>query len=173
MGKPNSRGTWFMAVLLWASTGAAGADGIALVLTDLSGKDRRVNEYVGQGRWVVMPVWSLDCPVCRREMYHMTFLYEQHKDNDIRVVGLSIDGDEQRERVKDFVDEQSLNFPTLIGDPAQAHRLSGRPFEGTPTYYFFAPSGKFMQQHVGAMTQGQAERTVERLKKKRQSPGRR
>lgn len=156
---------WFTATWLWAFSGLAGAEAPDLVLKDLSGKDRNINEYIGQGRWTIVPVWSADCPICRREMYHMTFLYEEHKHEGTLVLGLSIDGYEQRDKVQDFVDEQSINFPTLIGDPRDASRISGRPFGGTPTYYFFAPNGTFLTAHEGAMTQAQAERTVKRLKK--------
>lgn len=135
-----------------------------LVLKDLSGKDRRVSEYIGRGRWVIVTVWSADCPICQREMYHMTFLHEEHKDKDIQVLGLSIDGYAQRAKIRDFVDDQSLNFPTLIGEPGDAGQLSGRPLLGTPTYFFFAPRGRFMTAHVGAMTQQQAEATIKRLR---------
>lgn len=154
----------FVALLLVITPLPAPADAPEVVLKDLSGKNRRVSEYIGHGRWVVVTVWSADCPICRREMYHMTFLHEERKDKDIQVLGLSIDGYAQRTKILDFVDEQSLNFPTLIGDRHDASRLSGRPLQGTPTYYFFAPGGRFMAAHVGAMTQRQAEAMVERLR---------
>src|SRR5204862_830323 len=123
--------------------GAAQAGAPSVALSDLDGKPHNVREYLGKGQWLIVAVWSADCPICRREMYHMTFLHEEHKDKDARVLGLSIDGIAQRSKARDFADEQSLNFPNLIGQPGDAARLSGQTFVGTPTYYFFAPNGEF------------------------------
>lgn len=143
-----------------ASARAAGPD---IVLKDTAGNNRNVNAYIGQGRWTIVAVWSADCPICRRDIYHMTFLHEEHKGKDAQVLGLSVDGHVQRDKVIDFIDEQSLNFANLIGTPADASRLSGRPFRGTPTYYFFAPDGRFMTERVGSLTQAQAEQVLAAL----------
>lgn len=151
------------AALLFALSAALAAQTLELRLKDLSGRERDVGEYIGGGHWTVVTVWSADCPICRREMYHMTFLHEEHKDGNVRVLGISVDGYDQIEKVRDFVDEQSLNFPTLVGGPEDVRRLSGQPFRGTPTYYFFTPEGKFARAHAGALTQRQAEQALARL----------
>lgn len=154
-----------VALLLLAPTAILAAPD--MVLKDPSGKSRNVNEFIGRGQWVIVTVWSADCPICRRDMYHMTFFQEEHKEKGIQVLGLSIDGYAQRDQAQDFIDEQSLNFPNLIGTPADASRLSGHRFRGTPTYYFFAPDGAFMAVHVGSLTGAQAERVLRALKKDR------
>lgn len=163
--------SWLAASLLLALAGPLAAEAPDLTLKDVSGVPRDVGAYIGRGDWTVVAVWSADCPICRREMYHMTFLQEEHEGKGVRVLGVSVDGYEQIEKVRDFIDEQSLNFPTLIGAPADAQRLSGQPFQGTPTYYFFAPDGRFLRSHLGAMTQRQAEQVLAALK--RQAPRRR
>jgi peroxiredoxin len=162
-------GAWRTPVLAIALAVAASSAGAtpALTLPDLDGKPHNVSEYIGKGQWTIVTVWSADCPICRREMYHMTFLHEEHKDKDARVLGLSIDGVGQRDKAREFADDQSLNFPSLLGGPGDARRLSGQPLAGTPTYYFFAPSGKFMTQRVGALTQTQAEQVLDALRKAR------
>lgn len=164
--RPAPAGLVRLFVLLLLAPGAllAAPD---MVLQDPAGDQRNVNEFIGRGEWVVVTVWSADCPICRRDMYHMTFFHEEHKDKGIQVLGLSIDGYGQRDKAQDFIDEQSLNFPNLIGTPADASRLSGHRFIGTPTYYFFAPDGAFMTARVGALTGAQAERVLQALKKDR------
>ncbi len=163
-----SRGaSWllFFALFLLACATYAAAPNVPL--EDLAGKPHNTNEYIGKGRWVIVTVWSADCPICQRDMYHMTFLHDEHKDKDARVLGFSIDGNANRAKAREFAEQQSLNFPTLIGNPGDAARLSGHPLAGTPTYYFFAPDGKFMTLRVGALTQAQAERVLDALKKVR------
>ena len=134
-------------------------------LQDVDGKDHHVGEFIGRGKWTVVAVWSADCPICRRDIYHMTFFYDEHRKTDATVLGLSVDGFDNRAKAKGFIEEQSLNFPNLIGESEDASRLSGAMFIGTPTYYFFSPEGKFMTQRIGPVTQQQAEQIILDLEK--------
>ncbi len=143
---------------------AAGPD---IVLKDLDGKDRNVNEFVGQGKWTIVAIWSADCPICRRDIYHMTFFYDEHRKTDATVLGVSIDGYANRDKARGFINDQSLNFPNLIGDPNDPGRISNTMFIGTPTYYFFSPEGKFMTQRIGPVTQAQAEDILQGLENQR------
>lgn len=147
---------------------AAPAD---VVFKDFTGKDRRAGEFIGKGKWTVVAVWSADCPICKAEIFHMTFLYDEHKNKDITVLGLSIDGQSGVKKARQFVDDQGLNFPNLLGDPDDASLLSGTMFIGTPTFYFFTPEGKFAGQRIGPITQELAERTVDQLKAARKKGG--
>lgn len=159
------------AVLLLLVPLAAPAAPPDLPLVDFSGRVRNVNEFLGQGRWTVVAVWSADCPICRREIYHMTFFHDEHKNRDADVLGLSVDGFENRRKAQQFSDDQSLNFPNLLGTRKDASRLSGAAFIGTPTYYFFSPEGRFLTQRVGAITQETAERILAALKTERAQGG--
>jgi peroxiredoxin len=141
-------------------------------LKDLDGRDHDVSEFIGQGKWTIVAVWSADCPICRRDIYHMTFFHEEHRKVDATVLGLSVDGQAGRDKARAFVNDQSLNFPNLLGGPEDPSRLSGAMFIGTPTYYVFSPEGKFMTQRIGPMTQAQAEDVIRNLEKQRQKTSR-
>lgn len=142
-----------------------------VVLQDLSGKPRNVKEFIGNGKWTVVSVWSADCPICRRDIYHMTFFHEEHKNKDAQVLGISVDND--RKKAQGFVDDQGLNFPNLVGGPSDASRLGGGRFIGTPTYHFFAPDGRHMTTRVGSLTQTQAEEIITQLKSQAAPAGKR
>lgn len=144
-----------------------------MVLKDLDGRERHVNEFLGQGKWVVVAVWSADCPVCRREIYHMTFFHDENRKKGMEVLGLSIDGWQNVEKARAFARDQALNFPNLIGDPDTPSLLSGTLFIGTPTYYVFSPEGELLAQRIGAVTQEQMESLLAELKAKRQREGKR
>ncbi len=154
--------TWFAALLLAPFLVLASPPDVAL--KDFDGKTRQVSEFLGKGKWTVVTVWSADCPICKAEIFHMTFLHDEHKNKDITVLGLSVDGYASRKKAQGFIDDQKLNFPNLIGEPDDASLLSGTMFIGTPTYYFFSPEGEFAGQRIGPLTQEQAERTIENLK---------
>lgn len=154
------------AVLLLMLPGLVLAAGPDVRLKDMDGKDRNVNEFIGQGKWTIVAIWSADCPICRRDIYHMTFFHDEHRKTDATVLGLSIDGQAGRDKARAFINDQSLNFPNLLGEPDDPGRLSGAMFIGTPTYYFFSPEGKFMTQRIGPVTQQQAEEVIRGLKKR-------
>ena len=153
-----SKWLYLLLCLLPLSAAVAATD---IVLKDLSGKDHNLKEYIGKGKWTVVSVWSADCPICKREIYHMTFFHEEHKNKDAQVLGISIDNN--RKKAQGFVDDQGLNFPNLVGSPDDAVRLGGR-FVGTPTYFFFSPDGRLMSERVGPVTQAQAEGIITNLK---------
>lgn len=134
-------------------------------LQDLTGSWRHVSEYIGKGRWVIVAVWSSDCSICERDIPHMIRLHEQSPH--ALVLGLSVDGPAKRDEVQAFVNRQGLSFPNLLGLPGDATRLSGHTFVGTPTYYFFAPDGRFATQRIGSLTQTQAESVLDALNKAR------
>ncbi|MBI3545944.1 MAG: TlpA family protein disulfide reductase [Gammaproteobacteria bacterium] len=140
------------------------------VFKDFTGKDRNVNEFIGHGKWTVVAIWSADCPICRRDIYHMTFFHDEHRNKDATVLGLSVDGYANRDKAQGFVTDQSLNFPNLIGSAEDAAQLGNGTFIGTPTYYFFSPDGKFLTQRIGPVTQEQAENILRDLEKKHQKP---
>lgn len=160
----------FIAVLLLVAPVLALSAGPDVRLKDFDGKVRNINEFIGQGKWTIVTIWSADCPICRREIYHMTFFHEEHRKKDATVLGVSIDGYASRDKAQAFLDDQSLNFPNLIGDPDDPGRIGGTLFVGTPTYYFFSPEGKYMTQRVGPVTQPQAEALIRELEKRRPTP---
>ncbi|MHB8534428.1 MAG: TlpA family protein disulfide reductase [Sulfuricaulis sp.] len=161
---------WLLIVALLVPLLALAA-GPNVPLKGFDGKDHNVNEYVGHGKWTIVAVWSKDCPICRRDIYHMAFFYDEHHKKDATVLGLSIDGFANRAKAQGFIDDQSLNFPNLIGSPDDPSRISGTLFIGTPTYYFFSPDGKFMTQRIGPVTQVQAEAIIRGFEKNSQPQG--
>jgi peroxiredoxin len=164
---------YFRKMAVWALLfvplmGAANPD---LVLKDFDGKDRRVSEFIGTGRWTVVAVWSADCPICKSEIFHMTFFHDDNRKKDAAVLGLSIDGVENRKKAQGFVTDQALNFPNLLGTPDDASLLAGTTFIGTPTYYVFSPQGKFVTQRIGPVTQDEMQALIDRLKAEQRKSG--
>lgn len=151
-------------VLIIPLLGAASEPNFSL--KDVSGREHNVNEYIGQGKWVVVAIWSADCPICRREIYHMAFFHDEHSKKDAVVLGVSIDGYANKDKAHGFIEAQGLTFPNLIGEPAAVRRFGGAAFIGTPTYYFFSPDGRIMKTYVGAITQEQAEALIHSLANK-------
>ena len=136
-------------------------------LKDVDGADRNVNEFIGKGKWVVVAVWSADCPICRRDMHHMAFFHDEHHKRDATVLGVSVDGYANKDKALGFIDDHGLNFPNLIGEPRDMSRFGGGMFLGTPTFYFFSPEGQIKASRIGAMTQERVEKLIASLEAER------
>jgi len=131
-----------------------------LKLPDPEGRMHSVSDHLGKGKWTVVVIWSVDCPICKKDIFHMAFFHDEHKNRDATVLGISIDGVKDRQRVTKFISDQSLSFPNLIGSVDTPEKLSKKSFVGTPTYFIFNPQGQFMTQLVGPVTQEQMERYI-------------
>lgn len=146
------RGKWcslLLLGLLWLPLAQAGG------LTDLNGKPHTVGDYLGDGKWTLVMIWASDCTVCNREAYQYVDFHTFHKDEDARVLGISMDGPGGVADAKQFVARHSINFPNLIGEPSEVANLytsaTGEPWRGTPTFMLYDPKGKLRAQQVGAV----------------------
>lgn len=66
-----------------------------LSLNDTQGKPRKLSEFVGKGKYVLIDFWASWCGPCRREMPNVKALYEKYKNKGFDIVGLSLDNDEK------------------------------------------------------------------------------
>jgi len=129
----------------------------SVVLKDLDGKDRNVNEFIGKGKWTVVAIWAHDCVICNQEIHQMTFFHDAHKEKDAIVLGVSIDGYANKADALKFIDKHGLNFTNLIGGPESVAQFHAGRFIGTPTFYIYSPEGALLATKVGAMTQEEVE----------------
>lgn len=147
------------------------AAGSTVKLPDPEGKMHPVGEYLGKGKWTVVVIWSVDCPICKKDIFHMAFFHDEHRNRDATVLGISIDGTGETKRIREFIRNQSLGFPNLIGTTDTPEQLSRKSFVGTPTYFIFDPKGEFRAQIVGPATQSQMEGYIKTLAAERAKKG--
>jgi len=149
---------WVLLLLLaplWAL--AASPD---VVLKNLEGQARNVNEFIGKGKWVVVAIWHSDCPICKRDIHQMAFFHDAHKNKNAIVLGVSVDGYANKAKAQRFIDEHSLDFTNLTAEPEQIARFGAGKFVGTPTFYIYSPQGELAAKQVGPITQEDIERLI-------------
>ena len=73
-------------------------------MSDLNGKTRKLSEYVGNGKIVLIDFWASWCPPCRRDMPNVVEVYKQYKNKGFDIVGVSLDSkkDAWEKGVKDL-----------------------------------------------------------------------
>jgi peroxiredoxin len=95
----------------------------------------------------------------------MVAFHQAHHNRNATVLGVAIDGYENKEAVMGFIRRHALNFPNLIDDGsaiAQAYFSGvGKPWYGwTPTYLMYSPTGKLMAQNIGPVSRQDLENYI-------------
>ncbi len=138
--------TFMLAVVSLAQAGG---------LSDLQGNPQKLEDHIGKGKWTVAMFWTSDCHVCNAEAHEYVAFHDKHKDGNIRMLGLTLDGMDNIEAAKEFVAEHKINFTNLIGEPETLaslyYDMTGNFFVGTPTIMVFTPDGKVRAADAGAI----------------------
>lgn len=124
-------------------------------LQDFDGQPKSISDYTGKGKWLVVMIWASDCHVCNQEAHAYVDFHFVHADEDAQVLGITIDGQAKKADALKFIERHKVNFPSLIGEPADVanlfSELTGTYFVGTPAFLFFDPKGDLRAQQVGAV----------------------
>ena len=142
---------------------AAQADN-ATMLQTLDGDERNLEHYLGQGKWSVIMMWAHDCHVCNQEAEQYAQFHEAHVEKQARVLGISIDGLEERQEAQQFVARHELPFPNLTAETDAVmrwfERQTGTRFLGTPTFLVYGPDGKLKAAQAGAVPASAIEKFI-------------
>lgn len=134
---------------------ASPATEAGIVLTDFEGNRRSVEEFVGDGKWLVVMIWASDCHICNTEVPEYMAFHAAHKDTDASVLGISMDGESRKEEAIAFLERHLVNFPSLIGEvgavTAVYGNLTGSFLAGTPAFLVYTPSGELAAKQIGAV----------------------
>jgi len=126
-----------------------------ILLRDFSGKDHKLDEYTGKGKWLVIMIWASDCHVCNNEVEKYVTFHELHKNNDATVLGISTDGWEFKEKALAFIKKHNVTFPNLIAAPIVVNHFyelqTGKSLVGTPSFLVYSPTGELKAQQSGAV----------------------
>ncbi len=155
-------------LVLWAAFVAAPAFATPpdVPLSDFDGRVHNVGTHLGKGQWVLVVAWAHDCHVCEAEMGEMARFHREYAKKDARVIGISIDGFELRDRARAFVERHRLPFPNFLVEPDQEimMRFGGGPFYGTPTHYLYDPAGTLVAMSTGSITAQEIRGYIDRKK---------
>jgi len=125
------------------------------IFTDLNGEPRKLEDYTGKGKWQVVMIWASDCHICNKEAASYARFHESQGDDGVGVIGISMDGEENKAAALAFVERHDLSFPNLIAEPGMVGlyyaALAKESLRGTPTFLIFDPSGALAAAQAGAV----------------------
>ena len=142
-------------MVLCVGLGSVGNASAGTTFMTLDGDVAALFDYRGQGYWLVVMIWSYDSPACQRVAGEFQALHGRRQTNNLRVLGLSLDGQVGAMMAWAFVAEYNLDFINLIGEPSEVADFytqeSGQPFRGTPSLLIFSPTGVLEAAGAGAV----------------------
>ncbi len=138
---------------------------LASTLQDFNGQPKSISDFTGKGKWLVVMIWASDCHICNKEAHAYVDFHFAHAEEDARVLGISVDGQAKKANALKFIERHKINFPSLIGEPADVARLfselTGTYFAGTPAFLIYDPSGNLRAQQLGAVPPELIENFIE------------
>lgn len=108
------------------------------------GKDVKLSDYVGKGKWVLTDFWASWCGPCMGEIPNIQKVYEAFEGDDFMVLGIAVwDGDntDSAERMKEKEMKWHQIFVGEDKGPTDSYGIVG-----IPSMILFAPDGTIHQR---------------------------
>jgi peroxiredoxin len=145
-----------MALLLTLSATVLAQSDSLSVFSDMDGNPQQLEDYTGDGKWLVVMIWASDCHICNMEAPTYNTFHEAQRGKNISVLGISMDGEENKAAAKKFTERHNLSFPNLIGEPGMVSlyyaAMTQESLRGTPTFLVYNPDGEIVAAQAGAVS---------------------
>ena len=146
---------WLSGLLLISILLIAGIVPAQAELQHMNGNPATLQDNVGKGKWTLVMLWASDCHICNREASEYVDFHFVHSDDDATMLGITMDGQAKKAEAEKFISKHKVNFPNLIGEPADIdklyYELTGAHFVGTPSFLLFDPKGEIQAMQVGPL----------------------
>lgn len=127
-------------------------------LWDINGNRRKLSEFAGKGKYVLLDFWTSTCGPCIQSIPEMEEVIKRHSDK-LTVVGISLD---DKTRWKEALEKYQLNGEQLNELLPEGMGLSARyGVTGIPHYFMINPEGVIIDQW-GGYGEGHLIKNVER-----------
>ncbi len=123
-------------------------------LKDLKNKTQSLNQLV-EGQVTLINFWATYCVPCRKEMKHLNRINKTYADQNVQVVGISIDDSRTVGRVKSMVKSQKLEYTVLLDTEQKLYKnfnTTAMPFS-----ILVDPQGKILWEHTGYLPGDEAQ----------------
>jgi peroxiredoxin len=114
-------------------------------LTDLSGKSISLSDL--KGKVIFVNFWATWCGPCRHEIPDFIEFYNKNKDNGVVILGVSVD--KSANKVRDFVEENKINYPIVMATNEMVRDY--KPGKFIPTTIIIDTDGMIQEKKVGVM----------------------
>ena len=129
-------------------------------LAGIDGKNISLSDY--KGKVVIIDFWATWCPPCRRGIPDLIDLQKQYKDQ-ISVIGISLDQENTKAGVPDFVTRMGINYPIVYYNDKVINDYGG--VSAIPTTFIIDKNGNIINKMVGLYPKSEIEKQLLELLK--------
>ena len=109
-----------------------------------NGETKRLSDYVGKGKYVLLDMWASWCAPCKAEIPNLRELHNTYKDKGLTVLGLFVW--DKKENLKKAMEEEGIDWPQLFDKDMTAPKIYG--VSGIPHIILFAPDGTILMRRL-------------------------
>lgn len=100
-----------------------------------------------RGNYILIDFWASWCPDCRKASPELVKLYNQYKDKNFTILGVSID--EDRERWLNAIEKDGLVWSQVVSEGGwSSSELKAYAVRWLPTSYLVDPQGKIAAKNI-------------------------
>ena len=136
--------------------------GSAFELEDFNGTPINLDDKIGKDKWTLVMFWAHHCGVCKAEFPTISEFHSARDDVD--VIGISIDGDENKHLAQEFIDSTNPSFSSYITSltlvALNYQVITEEEFRGTPTFLLFNPQGELLGNNPGKLSVESLEKFI-------------
>jgi thiol-disulfide isomerase/thioredoxin len=100
-----------------------------------------------EGKLTLINFWATYCIPCRKEMKHLNRISQSFSDQNVQVIGISIDDSRTVGRVKTMVKSQKVDYAILLDTDQKLYKnfnTAAMPFS-----ILVNPEGNIIWEHTG------------------------
>jgi len=111
-----------------------------------------------KGKVVVVNFWTTTCPACQDEVKELIELRKQFESDQLMILGIAMD--RSKERIRDYVQKQGINYKVYKGSRDMIYKYNVR---GVPKTFFYGLQGNEEKSKAGYISFENLESTVNSL----------